>query len=140
MSDAIRWRPDGYTQMAPYLIVSGADALLSFLETVFGAEPLRRYEDGEGGIIHAEARIGDTVLMVADAVEGWPPVVAHVHVYVPDADTVYEAALAAGAESLQTPVRREGDPDRRGGFRDPSGTTWWVATQEDDGEDGGGAS
>ncbi len=130
MTDAIPWRPDGYTQLSPYLVVEGADRLLAFLERVFGADALRRFEDDDGGIVHAEARIGDTVIMVADAVEGWPPVSAHVHVYVPDADAVYAAALEAGAESLQTPVRRNGDPDRRGGFRDPSGTTWWVATQE----------
>ncbi|HST45626.1 MAG TPA: hypothetical protein VLK29_10440, partial [Luteimonas sp.] len=52
----------------------------------------------------------------------------HVHVYVADVDAVYARALAAGATAVQAPVQK-GDADRRGGFRDAGGTTWWVATQ-----------
>jgi uncharacterized glyoxalase superfamily protein PhnB len=54
---------------------------------------------------------------------------AHVHVYVPDVDDAYARALAAGAESVQAPVRKE-DADRRAGVRDTNGTTWWIGTQE----------
>jgi PhnB protein len=49
-------------------------------------------------------------------------------VYVPDMDATYRAALAAGAASVQEPAQRD-DPDRRGGVRDPGGTTWWIATR-----------
>jgi uncharacterized glyoxalase superfamily protein PhnB len=65
--------------------------------------------------------------MIADSVEGWPPVPAHVHVYVSDVDETYRRALDAGAESVQVPVR-QGDEDKRGGIRDARGTTWWIAT------------
>jgi PhnB protein len=123
------WCPDGYNHLSPYLIVEKADGLLAFVRQVFDAEFLRRFEDEKGGVVHAEARIGDTVIMVADSVEAWPPVPPHLHLYVPDVDATFARALEAGAEALQEPTRREGDADRRGGFRDASGTTWWVATQ-----------
>jgi uncharacterized glyoxalase superfamily protein PhnB len=50
-------------------------------------------------------------------------------VYVKDADAVYREALTAGGVSVQEPVQREGDPDRRGGVKDPAGNTWWIASQ-----------
>jgi uncharacterized glyoxalase superfamily protein PhnB len=56
---------------------------------------------------------------------------AHVHVYVPDVDATYAAALAAGATSVQTPDQRKDDEDKRGGVKDPGGTTWWIATRVD---------
>jgi PhnB protein len=51
------------------------------------------------------------------------------HVYVEDVDKTYHAALEAGGTSVQAPARKEGDPDKRGGVKDPGGNTWWIATQ-----------
>jgi uncharacterized glyoxalase superfamily protein PhnB len=68
--------------------------------------------------------------MLADAAEGWPPVAARVHVYVPDVHAVYQRALATGAASVQEPVKKD-DADKRGGVTDAGGTTWWIATQVD---------
>jgi PhnB protein len=121
-------KPKAYTAVSPYLIVDGANATIEFLTRVFGAVELRRFPDAEGRIIHAEVRIDDTVVMIADWAEGWPPVPAHVHVYVPDVDATYRRALDAGATSVQEPARKE-DEDKRGGVRDPGGTTWWIATR-----------
>ena len=124
------WKPDDYSSVSPYLVVDGAQRLLAFLEATFGATPLRRYDrPGGDAIIHAEVRIGDSVVMVADAAEGWPAVPAHVHVYVEDVDATFRRALDAGGEAVQEPVRKE-DPDKRGGVRGPGGVTWWIATQE----------
>ncbi|HYJ80534.1 MAG TPA: VOC family protein [Longimicrobiaceae bacterium] len=121
-------KPEGYTSVAPYLIVDGAARTIEFLVRVFDAVELRQLP-GEGGrLMHAEVRIDDTVVMLADGVEGWPPVPAHVHVYVPDADATYRRALEAGAESVQPPVKQE-DEDRRGGVKDAGGTTWWISTK-----------
>ena len=66
------WKPDNYTSVAPYLTVNGAQKLLDFIVAVFNAEPLRRYEDDAGKLMHAEARIDDTVVMFADAAPDWP--------------------------------------------------------------------
>lgn len=122
------YKPSGYTSLAPYLIVDGANRAIEFLVHVFDAEPLRRVDDPAGKVMHAEVRIDDTVLMIADSFEGWPAIAAHVHLYVPDVDATYPRALAAGAASVQVPVQK-GDVDKRGGVRDAGGTTWWIATQ-----------
>lgn len=121
-------KPASYSTVSPYLIVEGASGTIEFLTTVFGAVELRRYPDDDGRLVHAEVRIDDTVVMLADGVEAWPPLPAHVHVYVPDVDATYRRALEAGATSVQEPVRKD-DPDKRGGVKDPGGTTWWIATR-----------
>ena len=121
-------KPDGYTSVAPYLVVDGASRTLDFLARVFDAVELRRFPGEDGKVVHAETRIGDTVVMVADAANGWPAVPAHVHVYVPDVDATYRRALEAGAESVQEPVKKD-DEDKRGGVKDAGGTTWWIATR-----------
>lgn len=123
------WKPDGYPEVSPYLVVAGAQATIDFLEQVFGATQLRRYETPDGDVMHAELRIGQSVVMLGDAGGEWEPVPAFLHVYVEDVDAVYRRALQLGAEAVQEPERRDEDPDRRGGFRDPGGNTWWVATQ-----------
>ena len=121
-------KPEGYTTASPYLIVNGAGDTIEFLKQVFGAEELRRFATEDGRIMHAEVRIDDTVVMVADAAEGWPAIPSHVHVYVPDVDDTWRRALQAGAESVQEPVKKD-DEDRRGGVKDAGGTTWWIATR-----------
>lgn len=122
------YKPDGYTSVSPYLIVNGAEATITFLQKVFGAEPLRRFPTEDGSLMHAEVRLDDTVVMMADSAPEWPPLNAHVHVYVADVDDAYRRALEAGASSVQEPVQKE-DEDKRGGVQDPGGTTWWVSTR-----------
>ncbi|WP_101926882.1 MULTISPECIES: VOC family protein [Luteimonas] len=122
------FKPDAYTSVAPYLVVDGAQATLDFLVRVFDATPLRRYARDDGTLLHAEARIDDTVLMLSEATAGWPAVAAHVHVYVADVDATYQRAIAAGATPVKAPAQGD-DEDRRGGFTDAGGTTWWVGTQ-----------
>lgn len=122
------YKPEGYTSVSPYLIVDGAERAIEFLVHVFGAVELRRFPDDAGRLRHAEVRIDDTVVMLADSIEGWPAVPAHVHIYVPDVDAVYQRALAAGATSAQEPVKKD-DADKRGGVKDAGGTTWWIATK-----------
>jgi PhnB protein len=125
MSD---WKPQGYNSVSPYLVVSDAKATMAFLKAAFDAEPLRVIARPDGTLRHAEARIGDTVVMLADAIDGWPAVPAHVHVYVADVDAIYRRALAAGAKSIAEPAKKD-DADKRGGVQDSGGTTWWLATQ-----------
>ena len=124
----VAYKPEGYTSVAPYLVVDGAVRTINFLARVFDATELRRYPTPDGRILHAEVRIGDTVVIVADGNAGWPPIGAHVHVYVPDVDATYERALSAGAMSVQEPKKKD-DADKRGGVKDAGGTTWWIATQ-----------
>jgi PhnB protein len=122
------YKPSGYSTVSPYLIVAGASETIAFLQRVFGAVELRRFPDETGKLLHAEVRIDDTVIMLADGGEGWPPVPSYVYVYVADVDATYRLALDAGATSVQEPVKKD-DPDKRGGVKDAGGTTWWIATK-----------
>jgi PhnB protein len=67
-------KPGGYTTVAPYLIVDGAGRTIEFLTRVFDAVELRRFPDPSGRIAHAEVRIDDTVVMLADGAAGWPAI------------------------------------------------------------------
>jgi PhnB protein len=125
---AAGYKPAGYTSVAPYLIVAGANATIDFVKEVFDATELRRFADPDGRVMHAEVRLDDTVVMFGDAAEGWPAAPAHVHVYVSDVDATYARALAAGATPVQEPVQKQ-DEDKRGGVRDAGGTTWWISTR-----------
>lgn len=120
------YKPNGYTSVAPYLVVADAERTLAFAAEVFGGETLRVFRDGDDRIVHAESRIDDTVVMIGQ-MPGGPA--AHVHVYVTDVDATYERALAAGAVAVEAPASKP-EGDRRGGVRDPNGTTWWLGRQE----------
>lgn len=122
------YKPDNYNCATPYLIVDGAQATLQFLEAVFDARRLRIIPRDGGKLVHAEVRIDDSVVMLCDPPPGGSAVPSHVHVYVPDVDATFRKAMQAGATSVQEPVKGD-DADKRGGFTDPGGTTWWVGTQ-----------
>ena len=122
------YKPASAPTVSPYLVVDGASVTIQFLITVFGAVEVRRFAGEDGKVMHSEIRLEDSVLMIADGAEGLPALPAHVHIYVPDVDATYERALAAGATSVQVPVKKQ-DEDKRGGIKDAGGTTWWIATK-----------
>jgi PhnB protein len=122
------FKPTGYNSVSPYLIVTGAAGTIDFLKTVFNAVELHRYEGEGGGVMHAEVRIDDTVIMLGDSAPEWPPAPAHVHIYVADVDATYKRAMSAGATSVQEPIKKQ-DADKRGGVKDAGGTTWWISTK-----------
>jgi uncharacterized glyoxalase superfamily protein PhnB len=123
------YKPEGYSSVSAYIVTEGAQRVIDFFKQTFGATQLRRFENPDGKIMHAEVRIDDTVVMIADAGGNYPPFPVWLHVYVQDVDKTYQKALEAGGTSVQAPVRKEGDPDKRGGVKDPGGNTWWIATQ-----------
>ena len=122
------YKPDGYTSVAAYVVASGAQRVIEFLVATFDAVPLRRHDRPDGSVMHAEVRIDDTVVMIADGTAQHAPSPATLHVYVPDVDATYRRALAAGGTSIQEP-QQKGDADRRAGVADPAGNGWWMATQ-----------
>lgn len=121
--------PPGLRTVTPYLVVEGAPALIAFLENAFGAEVLTTFPrpDSPEAIMHAEVRIGDTVIELADATPQYPERRFELHLYVPDADATYARAVAAGARSLYAPMDQPYG-DREAGVVDPFGTTWYIAT------------
>lgn len=123
--------PAGFHTLNIYAIVEGADRLLEFVKTVFGATERMRMPLPDGKLAHAEVQIGDSVLELADASAEWPAMPASLHVYVPDIDAVYEAALAAGAVSVAPPSDKFYG-ERSGSVRDPVGNLWHIATKTED--------
>jgi uncharacterized glyoxalase superfamily protein PhnB len=125
---SVSYKPASHASVAPYLLVTSAAATIDFLARVFDSKELMRMAAPDGRVMHAEVRIDDTVVMVGEASEGWPPMPAMVHVYIRDADETYRRALAAGATSVQEPMQK-GDADKRGGVKDADGISWWMATR-----------
>jgi PhnB protein len=120
--------PEGFTALSPYLFIHNAPAAMEFYKTVFGAQEIFRLNHANGKIMHAEMRIADSQIMLTDT--DTPPQdnhPTHLFLYVPNADEVMARAESAGAAVI-APLNIENDGDRRGGFRDPFGFTWWIAT------------
>ena len=124
------YKPGGYTSVSPYLVVAGAQRMVDLLRKIFDAEVLRRYDNEDGSIMHLEVKIDDSVVMVADSNDQYPPNKSLIHVYVPDVDVVFEKAIREGCQVMEAPRTREGDPDRRGSFLDFSGNIWAIGTQQ----------
>lgn len=123
------YKPAEYNSVSPYFIVAGAQKLIDLLTRIFDVHLKRRYEGPNGTIVHAEIQVEDSILMIADANEKYPPVPLVLHVYVHDVDKTFERAVDAGCNVIHPPRVNEGDPDRRGTFKDFAGNMWSVSTQ-----------
>jgi PhnB protein len=124
--------PKGFRTITPYMIAADGPALLDFAKQAFGAEEMYRGIGSAGGL-HGEVRIGDSMLMMGCGIPGrefraTPSTIA-LHVYVKDADAVYEQALGAGATSVHKPVDQEYG-ERSAGVKDPAGNYWYIATHQ----------
>jgi PhnB protein len=126
--------PDEYHSVQPYLLVDGAQGLIAFIKSTFETQDAMTMPQPDGRIGHAEIRIGDSVVMIADAstAEGVSePMPATVVVYVEDADKTYRRALEAGARSLREP-EDQFYGDRSAGVIDAFGNRWWIHTHIED--------
>jgi uncharacterized glyoxalase superfamily protein PhnB len=117
--------PEGYHTITPYLSVQGAAKVIEFIKKSFGAEEVQRSQSPEGRIYNAEIRIGDSMLMIADANPGGERP-GTLYMYVADPDLLYRQAMSAGAKSLREPTD-EFYGDRCAGVADFAGNQWWVA-------------
>ena len=131
--------PDGYHSVTPYLIIDGAAAALDFYKKAFGATELFRMDVPGGKIGHAEMKIGDSPIMLADeypdmgyrgprSIGGTP---VSIMIYVEDADRIFNQAIGAGAK-VQQPMKDQFYGDRSGTLEDPYGHVWTVATHKED--------
>jgi PhnB protein len=127
---AQRFRPEGFHTVTPYLIARDAPALIDFVTRVFGAEERSR-DIGSAGGVHAEVRIGDSMLMIGGGAPGlaWrgEPLPSAFHLYVEDTDSAFERAVQAGASVIERPADQEYG-ERSAGVKDASGNAWYIAT------------
>lgn len=117
---------EGFHTVTPYLI-SREPGLSAWVQHVFGAEETLRTTGGAGGV-HAEVRLGDSMLMIGDGGAGGDPFPAMLYVSVDDTDAAYARALDAGAVSVDEPADQS-HGERRAGVRDPFGNVWYVASR-----------
>ena len=122
---------EGFRSLTPYLFVTGAARLLEFLPAAFNAELLVRETRPDGAIMHAELRIGDSMLMLGEASDEFGPMPSSIYLYVIDCDSMYQQALEAGGTSVFEVVTLP-PGERYGGIRDPCGNIWWIATHVED--------
>jgi uncharacterized glyoxalase superfamily protein PhnB len=127
---AVKAIPEGYNTVTPYLVVEGASGLLNFAKQVFGAEETVRMPGPGGTVGHAEIRIGDSIVMLADAGADNPARSAALVLYVDDCDATYRKALSAGGVSERQP-EDQFYGDRSAGV-EAFGVTWWIHTHIED--------
>lgn len=136
---AVKAVPDGYHSVTPYLIMRDAAKAIDFYKEVFGAIEVVRMDAPGGKIGHAEVKMGDSFVMLADEnptigaegpeLLGGSPV--SLMLYVEDCDTVFKRAIAAGAAQVQ-PLQDKFYGDRSGTLTDPFGHQWTIATHKED--------
>ena len=116
MTEAVKSVPEGYHTVTPYFTVADAGGFLDFLKQVFDAEETERMAGPDGRVRHAEARIGNSKVMIGQATEQWRGKPNAVYVYVADVDATYHKALGAGARTISEPTTHFYG-DRSGGDR-----------------------
>lgn len=131
--------PDGYHSVQPYLHIRGAAKAIEFYKQAFGAVEVMRMPQPDGRLGHAEIRIGDSVVMLADEYpergihgpEHYGGAPMTLMFYTEDCDATYRKAIAAGSKSLREPTDQFYG-DRMAGIEDPFGFQWYVATHVKD--------
>ncbi len=139
MSDSVKPIPDGYHAITPYLITQNATEAIEFYKTVFGATQVELLPRPDGGVAHAELRIGDSIIMLADEMPemgylgprsiGGSPV--HLMIYTEDCDAMFARAVEAGA-TVKRDLQDQFYGDRAGSLTDPFGHDWTIATHVED--------
>ena len=131
--------PAGYHSVTPAIVVRDAAAAIDFYKKAFGAEEIDRMAGPDGSIMHAEIRIGDSILMLGEENEQWGTksplslngVHGSLHIYVEDADAAFSRTLEAGA-TVRYPLEDAFWGDRYGKVTDPFGHEWGLATRVKD--------
>jgi len=139
MTAKVKPIPDGYTSVTPYMIFSGASDAIDFYKKAFGATEVLRMAGPDGKVHHAEIKIGNAIIMLADEAPemgalspktiGGSPIT--LYIYVENVDKVVDQAVSAGAK-LVRPVADQFYGDRVGGVEDSFGYKWYVGTHIED--------
>src|SRR5262245_11268585 len=123
--DAVETIPEGYTAVTPWIVGNDTAGLMDFLRQAFGAEEDALINGPDGRISHAEMRVGNAMVLMFDAPEGWPPTPAFLRLFVENVDATLQSAVKAGATMITRPTLLAfGDKVAR--VRDPFGNVYWL--------------
>ena len=126
--------PKGFNSITPFLVVEGADDFIEFVEKAFDGKTTFIMRTDDDQVMHASVQIGDSQVMVTDAMKNYPAATCKLYLYVEDSDAVFEQAIEAGGTSLREPTT-EFYGDRAGGVKDAWGNEWWISTHVEDVDD-----
>ena len=138
-SNRVKPIPEGFRSITPNLVCQNAARAIEYYKTVFGAKELVRMPGPGGEIMHAELQIGDSKIFLNDTMSKTPiPTpqpgasnLMYIHLYVPDADAVFDRAVTGGAR-VDMPLQDQFWGDRYGKITDPFGQQWGIATHKED--------
>jgi PhnB protein len=126
----IPFKRRGFRTITPYILAPGASGFIEFLKAAFGAEERGRVPVPGGKIMHAEVKLGDSMIELSDGNEQYGPTPMTIHLTVPDPEAAYRSALRAGAMSLYEPgMQFYGEYEA--GIRDPFGNEWYITPQSE---------
>jgi PhnB protein len=139
MANKVKPIPDGYQGVTPYLVIKGAAAAIDYYKKALGAVEMMRMPQADGRVGHAEIKLGEAVVMLADEFPEMnivsPTTLGNTPVglllYVEDADATFNKAVALGAK-VEKPMADQFYGDRTGTIKDPFGHKWTIATHKED--------
>ncbi|HXI83256.1 MAG TPA: VOC family protein [Verrucomicrobiae bacterium] len=123
--------PEDCHSITPYLLVPDVGRLIEFLKQAFGAVERAKIARPNGTILHAQVRIGDSILMIGEPQSPWKPQPSMLYLYVADVDATYKQAVAAGGVSVNEPVDMFYG-DRSACVKDVAENAWWIATHKEE--------
>lgn len=122
--------PEGYQQAIPYLVVSDATAQLEFLVNVFDGKKLDVMTGPDGSVVHGEVKIGDSVIMIGQAMKDQPTRSTMIYLYMEDCDKYFNRAKEAGAKVISE-LEDQFYGDRHGAVEDSNGNHWYIVTRKE---------
>ena len=131
MATKVKPIPEGHHTVTPYLVIPGVAKVIEFVKQVFGATEVSVSRRLDGTVMHAEVKIGDSIIMMGESQAGGKNFPAMLHLYLEDVDGAYKRAIEAGAKSVREPADQFYG-DRIGGVEDACGNQWWIAAHIED--------
>jgi PhnB protein len=123
--------PKGFHTITPNIIVDDAEKAVAFLKKAFGVTENYRLTMANGKIAHCELKLGDSVVNIGEAMEGWPAHGLVAQIYVEDSDALFKRAIDAGAKEMM-PMTDQFFGSREGRVADPFGNVWTIATLKEE--------
>ena len=129
---SVNFKRSGFHSITPYLMVDDVLSLIRFIEAVFDGTTLSLKNRKDGSVMHAEMKLGDSMIMLGEPMEGYDLTPGSLYIYVEDCDSVYKKALSLDVEVILEPTTMYHAGERYAGIKDASGNLWWIATHVED--------